>query len=69
MRVALFPELTKMSCTMFGAWGTATAASASKLVQLRALDWTTDGPFQQWPLLVRPRIQWWAEVYCARIAL
>ncbi len=37
MRVALFPELTKMSCSMFGAWGPATANTTSKLVQLRAL--------------------------------
>ena len=37
MRVALFPELTKMSCSMFGAWGPATANTNSKLVQLRAL--------------------------------
>ena len=37
MRVSLFPELTRMSCSMFGAWGPATANTASKLVQLRAL--------------------------------
>ena len=37
MRVALFPELTRMSCSMFGAWGPATANTTSKLVQLRAL--------------------------------
>jgi hypothetical protein len=37
MRMALFPELIKMSCSMFGAWGPATASTNSKLVQLRAL--------------------------------
>ena len=37
MRIALIPELIRMSCSMFGAWGPATANTKSKLVQLRAL--------------------------------
>ena len=34
---------------MMGAWGP--ASFSGRLVQLRALDWDTDGPFQQWPVL------------------
>ena len=52
MHIALFPELIRMSCSMFGAWGPATANTNSGLVQLRALDWSTDGPFQQFPVVV-----------------
>lgn len=52
MHIALFPELIRMSCSMFGAWGPATANTTSRLVQLRALDWSTDGPFQQFPVVV-----------------
>lgn len=51
MHLSLFPELTKMACSMFGGWGPATANTSSGLVQLRALDWSTDGPFQQFPVL------------------
>lgn len=50
--MALFPELIKASCSMFGAWGKATAQTDQSLVQLRALDWTTDGPFQQFPVIL-----------------
>ena len=32
---------------MFGAWGDATADG--NVLQLRALDWDTDGPFQDYP--------------------
>lgn len=52
MRIALLPELLKMSCSMAGAFGEATAEAGGGLVQLRALDWTTNGPFQRWPLIV-----------------
>jgi len=48
-RVSLIPELIKAACSITGAWGGATASG--DLIQLRALDWSTDGPFQQWPLL------------------
>lgn len=51
-RVCLIPELIKAQCSMFGAWGPATAGANTRLVQLRALDWNTNGPFQQWPVLV-----------------
>lgn len=45
--VTLLPEIIKAGCSMFGAWGKATAQSRDgALVQLRALDWTTNGPFQ-----------------------
>ena len=49
-RVAMIAEWTRASCSMLGAWGPASAAG-SGLVQLRALDWDTDGPFQRWPVL------------------
>jgi len=54
VRVHMFPELIKASCTMVGAWGPATSSSTAKggLVQLRALDWATNGPFQQFPGLL-----------------
>lgn len=48
-RVQLLGELTKGSCSMFGAWGEAVANTNSKLLQLRALDWNTDGPFKNYP--------------------
>lgn len=43
-RIHLFGELTQGDCTMIGAWGPATVGGA--LVQLRALDWDTVGPFR-----------------------
>eukprot|EP00698_Gefionella_okellyi_P020891 TRINITY_DN6653_c0_g1_i1.p1 TRINITY_DN6653_c0_g1~~TRINITY_DN6653_c0_g1_i1.p1 ORF type:complete len:440 (+),score=86.37 TRINITY_DN6653_c0_g1_i1:53-1321(+) len=49
--VAMLPELIKAGCSMFGAWGPATASLNGSLIQLRALDWNTDGPFQQVPLV------------------
>ena len=52
MHVSLVPELVRMSCSMFGAWGPATVNTTSELVQLRALDWDTNGPFQQVPVVV-----------------
>ena len=48
-RVAMIAEWTRAQCSMLGAWGPASAGG--QLVQLRALDWDTDGPFQQWPVL------------------
>lgn len=38
-------ELTKGDCSMYGAWGKATA-STGKTLQLRSLDWDIDGPFK-----------------------
>jgi len=52
LRIHMLPELTKGSCSMFGAWGNATASLQGKLLQLRALDWDTDGPFKNYPALV-----------------
>jgi hypothetical protein len=46
LRLNMFPELTKASCSFFGAWGTATAGHT---YQLRALDYDTDGPFKDYP--------------------
>eukprot|EP01043_Picozoa_sp_COSAG02_P026200 COSAG02_NODE_1502_length_12258_cov_12.486142_4_plen_232_part_00 len=53
-RLSMMGELTKMGCSMLGAWGPATAKGPTNggLLQLRALDWDTDGPFQAFPLLL-----------------
>jgi len=51
-RLMWMGELTRGSCSMFGAWGNATASRGGKLLQLRALDWDTDGPFKNYPALV-----------------
>jgi len=47
----MFPEIIKAHCSMVGAWGPATinSNSSGKLVQLRAIDWATNGPFQKFP--------------------
>lgn len=42
-RIHMIGELTKGSCSMYGAWGNAT--KDHKNLQMRALDWSTDGPF------------------------
>lgn len=47
--IHLIGELTKGSCSMFGAHQTATPDGG--LLQLRALDWDTDGPFKNFPQL------------------
>jgi len=46
----MLPEVTQAACTMVGAWGSAVANGS--FYQLRALDWTTNGPFQQWPAVI-----------------
>jgi len=50
-RIHLIGELTKGACSMFGAWGAATA-STGNVYQLRALDWDTDGPYKDHPLII-----------------
>jgi len=44
----MIPELVKMTCSMFGAWGSATPDG--KLIQLRSLDFGS-GPFANYTLL------------------
>ena len=44
-RFHMIGELTKGTCSMFGAWGKATADS--KLIQLRSLDWVTVMKYRQ----------------------
>jgi isopenicillin-N N-acyltransferase-like protein len=46
LRLNLFAEITKASCSFFGAWGAATAAGTGHTYQLRALDYDTVGPFK-----------------------
>lgn len=48
-RVNMLPELIRMTCTMFGAWGNASASG--DLVQLRALDFGS-GPFANFTVLL-----------------
>jgi len=49
-QIHMIGELTKGSCSMYGAWGDATKASQrGGLLQLRALDWDMDGPFKNHP--------------------
>jgi hypothetical protein len=52
VRVHMFPELIKAHCTMVGAWGNAIKSTDGTLYQLRALDWSTDGPFQLYPTVI-----------------
>lgn len=47
LRLNMFPEITKASCSFFGSWGEASANR--KTYQLRALDYDTDGPFKDYP--------------------
>jgi len=44
----MFPELVKMTCSMFGAWGSATAGGG--LIQLRTLDFGS-GPWANYSVL------------------
>jgi len=52
LRVHMFPELIKAQCSMFGAWGPAITQASGPLLQLRALDWETHGPFQKYPVVI-----------------
>eukprot|EP01133_Synstelium_polycarpum_P010208 gene10208-11890_t len=49
LRMHMFPELIKASCSILGAWGEATIDGG--LYQLRALDWGIDNPLRRFPLL------------------
>jgi len=49
-RVHMIGEITKGACSMFGAWGAAIPVGNS-LLQMRALDWDTTGPFKDYPLM------------------
>jgi len=51
LRVHMIGELTQGDCSMYGAWGSATAATGHTM-QLRALDWDTSGPFRDYPAVV-----------------
>lgn len=45
--VNMFPEFIKAACTIAGTWSQATVDS--KLLTLRALDWSSDAPINQFP--------------------
>nr|XP_006823776.1 PREDICTED: protein dcd1A-like [Saccoglossus kowalevskii] len=47
-RIHMFGELTKGSCSMYGAWGDALPFPGA-VMQLRALDWASGGPLQNYP--------------------
>jgi hypothetical protein len=51
LRTNLFAELTKASCSFFGAWGAATEQVGGHAYQLRSLDYDTDGPFKNYMLV------------------
>ena len=52
-RIHMIPELIKGYCSMFGAHGNATINTGNGiLMQLRALDWDTDGPFKDYPAIL-----------------
>lgn len=44
-RIHMIGELTKGDCSMIGAWGSA-VTDPVRVLQLRALDWNTDGKFE-----------------------
>ena len=49
LRLNMFAELTKASCSFVGAWGDATTFSSDgHTYQLRALDYDTVGPFKDY---------------------
>jgi len=51
-RTAMIPQLIRMSCSMVGAWGEAIKnVEGGTLMQLRALDWQTGGPFGAYPAI------------------
>jgi len=50
LQLHMMPELLKAQCSIFGAWNTATPDK--HLIQLRALDWDTSGPMQNFPAVV-----------------
>lgn len=50
MRANMIPEITQAACTVFGAWGEATADG--KLYHLRALDWMPDAPVNKYPSVI-----------------
>jgi len=52
VRVQLIPELIQAQCSIIGAWGKSVRGSDGMLYQVRALDWNTNGPFQQAPVVI-----------------
>jgi hypothetical protein len=52
VRLHMIPEVIQAQCSMFGAWGPAIANTSGSLYQLRALDWSVNGPFQQFPTFI-----------------
>jgi len=48
LRIHMIGELTKGSCSMIGSWGSA-LKTPNSLLQMRALDWSVDGPFKDFP--------------------
>ena len=49
LRLNMFAELTKASCSFVGSYGS--ASKDGKTYQVRALDYDTDGPFKDYPLI------------------
>ena len=53
-RVNMLPELIRMACTAFGAWGKGSGSETGSLVQLRALDFG-GGPFANYTVITTNR--------------
>ena len=67
LRLNLFPEVTKASCSFFGAWGE--ASSGGRTYQLRALDYITDAPsFTDYPQVTVYHPSWEGGVAHASVA-
>jgi len=49
VQLHMLPELVQAQCSILGAWNSATADGS--LLQLRALDWDTSGPMQNFPVV------------------
>ena len=47
LRLQMFPEITKASCSFFGSWNTASKDGVT--YHMRSLDYDTDGPFPEFP--------------------
>eukprot|EP01120_Amphizonella_sp_Union-15-10_P000168 TRINITY_DN10204_c0_g1_i1.p1 TRINITY_DN10204_c0_g1~~TRINITY_DN10204_c0_g1_i1.p1 ORF type:complete len:444 (+),score=73.68 TRINITY_DN10204_c0_g1_i1:42-1334(+) len=50
VQIHMIGEITKGRCSMYGAWGNS-IPTKNGLLQLRALDWDTDGPYKDHPLI------------------
>jgi hypothetical protein len=50
LRLQMFPEITKASCSFFGSWST--ASYQEHTFHMRSLDYDVDGPFLDYPQVI-----------------